>query len=127
MVIFTVVPFGLRMRLTASRKSSVGVPSTLTILSSRLDAGPVCRRTFDRGNDGHQVVAHGDVDTDAGEFSVGVYLQLFQGIGGKQEEWGSEAPDHALNGCFDHFLGIHLIHIVFLNQSMTSENSFRPL
>ncbi len=85
-------------------------------LVSRLDAGPVGRRALDGGNDGDQVVAHGHMDTDAVKLAMGVNLKLLQGIGRKQGRVGIQAPDHALNGRFDHFLGFDLIHVVSLDE-----------
>ena len=55
------------------------------------------------------------IDTH-GEFTVGVDLQFFQGVGGQQRRMGVQAADHALDGRFDHVLGVHLIHVIFLNE-----------
>ena len=56
------------------------------------------------------------MDADAGEFAVGVDLKLFQRIGRQQGRMGIKAVDHPLDGRLDHFLGIHLIHVVFLDE-----------
>ena len=56
------------------------------------------------------------MDTDAGKLAMGVNLKFLEGIGGKQGRVWIQAANHALNGCFDHLLCIHLVDVIFLNN-----------
>ncbi|MBS1239239.1 MAG: hypothetical protein H6R38_557 [Deltaproteobacteria bacterium] len=57
-----------------------------------------------------------NLDADAGEFALGVDLQVLEGVGRQQGGVGIQPLEHALDGLLDEVLGLDLIHVVLLDQ-----------
>src|SRR5574341_117645 len=81
-----------------------------------LDAGAIRRRAVDGGDDGEHPVLHRDLDAQAPEAPLGLHLHLPEGIGRHEGTVRIQGFQHALDRAVDQFLGVHLVHVVGLDQ-----------